>query len=51
MRVLTFYQYFIPLSAASRLGDEKVSVIKKVMPDYVKYESIRAVILERYLNK
>lgn len=39
------------LDAISRFGDEKVSVIKKVMPDYVKYESIRAVILERYLNK
>ena len=39
------------LDAIYRFGDEKVSVIKKVMPDYVKYESIRAVILERYLNK
>lgn len=39
------------LDAISRFGDEKVSAIKKVMPDYVKYESIRAVILERYLNK
>ena len=38
------------LDAINRFGDEKVSVIKKVMPDYVKYESIRAVILERYLN-
>ncbi|WP_286316165.1 DNA helicase RecQ, partial [Romboutsia ilealis] len=28
------------LDAISRFGDEKVSVIKKVMPDYVKYESI-----------
>ena len=39
------------LDAINRFGDEKVSVIKKVMPDYVKYESIRAVILERNLNK
>ena len=39
------------LDAINRFGDEKVSVIKKVMPDYVKYDSIRAVILERYLNK
>ena len=39
------------LDAISRFGDEKVSAIKKVMPDYVKYESIRAVILENYLNK
>ena len=38
------------LDAINRFGDEKVSVIKKVMPDYVKYESIRAVILERYLS-
>ncbi|WP_296644584.1 DNA helicase RecQ [Romboutsia sp. 13368] len=37
------------LDAISRFGDEKVSAIKKVMPDYVKYESIRAVILERYI--
>ena len=39
------------LDAISRFGDEKVSAIKKVMPDYVKYESIRAIILENYLNK
>ena len=41
----------IILDAISRFGDEKVSAIKKVMPDYVKYETIRAVILENYLNK
>lgn len=40
----------IILDAINRFGDEKVSVIKKVMPDYVKYESIRAVILERYIS-
>ena len=38
------------LDAINRFGDEKVSVIKKVMPDYIKYESIRAVILERYIS-
>ena len=38
------------LDAINRFGDEKVSVINKVMPDYVKYESIRAVILERYIS-
>lgn len=38
------------LDSINRFGDEKVSVIKKVMPDYVKYESIRAVILERYIS-
>ena len=38
------------LDAINRFGDEKVSFIKKVMPDYVKYESIRAVILERYIS-
>lgn len=38
------------LDAINRFGDEKVSIIKKVMPDYVKYESIRAVMLERYIS-
>ena len=38
------------LDAINRFGDEKVSVFKKVMPGYVKYERIRAVILERYIS-
>ena len=37
------------IDACNRFGDEKVSAIKKVLPDYVKYESIRAVILEKYI--
>ncbi|MGL5329306.1 MAG: DNA helicase RecQ [Peptostreptococcaceae bacterium] len=35
--------------AISRFGEDKISVIKKALPDYVKYESIRAVILEKYM--
>ncbi|HSQ89822.1 DNA helicase RecQ [Romboutsia sp.] len=38
------------LDACNRFGDEKVSAIKKVLPDYIKYESIRAVILEKYME-
>jgi len=37
------------VDACNRFGDEKISAIKKVLPDYVKYESIRAVILEKYI--
>ncbi|MEF9991580.1 MAG: DNA helicase RecQ [Romboutsia sp.] len=33
-----------------RLGYEKIGSIKKELPDYIKYESIRAVILEGLLN-
>ncbi|MGL5313168.1 MAG: RecQ family ATP-dependent DNA helicase, partial [Peptostreptococcaceae bacterium] len=38
------------LEAINRFGDEKVSAIKKVLPDHIKYESIRAVILEKYIG-
>ena len=38
------------LDAINRFGDEKISAIKKVLPDYIKYESIRAVMLEKYMN-
>ncbi|MGL4913181.1 MAG: DNA helicase RecQ [Romboutsia sp.] len=38
------------LDAINRFGDEKISAIKKVLPDYIKYESIRAVILEKYMD-
>ena len=41
----------IILDACSAFGEEKISVIKKNLPDYIKYESIRAVILEKYLEK
>ncbi len=37
------------LDAIERFGEEKVSVIKKALPDYIKYESVRAVILEKYI--
>lgn len=36
--------------AINRFGDEKVGVIKKAVADEIKYESIRAVILERYIG-
>ncbi|MGL6106791.1 DNA helicase RecQ [Romboutsia sp.] len=38
------------LEACEKFGDEKISVIKKALPDHIKYESIRGVILEKYLN-
>ena len=31
-------------------GMDKISIIKKKLPDYIKYESIRAVILKKYYN-
>ena len=36
--------------ALDKFGYEKIGAIKKVLPDYIKYESIRAVILEKYLE-
>ncbi|MPN61846.1 hypothetical protein SDC9_209590 [bioreactor metagenome] len=39
----------IILDAIDKFGDDKISSIKKALPDYIKYESIRAIILERYL--
>lgn len=38
------------LDAIDRFGHEKISYIKKVLPDFVKYESIRAIILEKYID-
>jgi ATP-dependent DNA helicase RecQ len=38
------------LDAIDRFGDEKISYIKKALPDFVKYESIRAIILEKYID-
>ncbi|RDY23747.1 DNA helicase RecQ [Romboutsia maritimum] len=38
------------LDVCKDLGYEKISAIKKHLPEYVKYESIRAVILEKYLE-
>ena len=37
------------LDAIDRFGAEKVSIIKKALPDYIKYESIRSIILEKQL--
>lgn len=39
----------IILDVIDKFGDDKISSIKKALPDYIKYESIRAIILERYL--
>ncbi|GAA3646144.1 DNA helicase RecQ [Asaccharospora irregularis] len=36
--------------AIDKFGYEKIGAIKKVLPDYIKYENIRAVILEGLLN-
>ncbi|OOM14307.1 DNA helicase RecQ [Clostridium saccharobutylicum] len=33
-----------------KLGDDKISVLKKELPSYIKYESIRAVILKKYVS-
>lgn len=37
------------INACNALGEDKISKIKKSLPEYIKYESIRAVILEKYL--
>ena len=37
------------LDACERFSEDKISVIKKSLPDYIKYENIRAVILEKYI--
>lgn len=41
----------IIIDAINRFGYEKISVIKKVLPDNIKYESIRAIILEKQLEE
>ena len=38
------------LKACEVNGYEKVSILKKYLPDNIKYESIRAVILEEYFK-
>ena len=38
------------LDSIERFGESKISIIKKSLPDNIKYESIRAIILERYIN-
>ena len=37
------------INACNAFGEDKISKIKKSLPEYIKYESIRAVILEKYL--
>ncbi|CAI3584626.1 hypothetical protein CNEO3_140075 [Clostridium neonatale] len=32
------------------MGYEKISLIKKELPDYIKYEAIRAVILKEFFK-
>ena len=38
------------INACNAFGEEKISIIKKNLPNYIRYESIRAVILEKYLG-
>ncbi|AGX42759.1 DNA helicase RecQ [Clostridium saccharobutylicum] len=37
-------------NVCEKLGDDKISVLKKELPSYIKYESIRAVILKKYVS-
>ncbi|WP_042275100.1 DNA helicase RecQ [[Clostridium] dakarense] len=39
------------LDACNKLGEEKIGAIKKELPEHIKYENIRAVILEKYINE
>ena len=41
----------IIIDAIEKFGQDKISVIKKNIPDFIKYESIRAIMLEKILNK
>ena len=34
----------------NKFGEDKLKDIKKSLPDYIKYESIRAVIIEKYIS-
>ena len=38
------------LNAINQFGDDKIGMIKKSLPENIKYESIRAIILEKYIN-
>ncbi|GKX66832.1 DNA helicase RecQ [Inconstantimicrobium mannanitabidum] len=38
------------INVCENLGYDKVGAVKKELPDYVKYESIRAVILNKYIK-
>lgn len=37
-------------NSINKFGEEKIKDIKKSLPDYIKYESIRAVIIEKYIS-
>ncbi|RDY29032.1 DNA helicase RecQ [Romboutsia weinsteinii] len=37
-------------AAINNFGEEKIGEIKKALPEYIRYESIRAVILEKYIK-
>lgn len=39
------------LNSINQFGEDKVGLIKKSLPDNIRYESIRAVILEKYIDK
>lgn len=39
------------LDVCNKLGEEKIGAIKKELPEHIKYENIRAVILEKYMDK
>ena len=35
----------------NKFGEDKLKDIKQSLPDYIKYESIRAVIIEKYISQ
>ena len=37
--------------AIERFGTQKINVLKKVLPDFIKYPTIRAVLLDKMLYK
>lgn len=38
------------IKSINKYGEDKISDIKKSLPDYIKYESIRAIIIEKYIS-
>jgi len=50
-KLYTLDEKDIIIKAIEKFGDEKISLIKKNIPDFIKYESIRAVILEKMIRK
>lgn len=39
------------LNACKAFGEDKVSIIKKNLPSYIRYEAIRSIILEQYIEE